>query len=80
LTDRNEDRRSASRGRAPPSRTFANALVNVAWRNGPVESLHARESRGYPLTERRVMLVTPSGWTLIETWRVVRLHGSSGAP
>ena len=23
-----------------PSRVFANALVNVAWRNGPVEDIH----------------------------------------
>jgi hypothetical protein len=103
-----------------PSRLFANALVNVAWRNGPVEDIHAGDFRGYPLVQRRVtpaearalmhvasegmalgmtvclqfameqprrswpeqvlpyglasmMLVTPSGWTLTETSREVRL-------
>jgi len=40
-----------------PSRLFANALVNVAWRNGPVEDLHAGSFHGYPLAQRRV---TPS--------------------
>ncbi len=37
-----------------PSRVFANALVNTAWRNGPVENIHAGEFRGYPLDRRRV--------------------------
>jgi muconolactone delta-isomerase len=37
-----------------PSRLLANALVNVAWRNGPVEHVHAGGFRGYPLTQRRV--------------------------
>jgi hypothetical protein len=37
-----------------PSRMLANALVNVAWRNGPVENLHAGTSRGYPLDKCRV--------------------------
>jgi len=37
-----------------PSRLFANALVNVAWRNGPVEDVHAGRFRGYPLDRRRV--------------------------
>jgi hypothetical protein len=37
-----------------PSRLFANALVNVAWRNGPVEAIHAGHSAAYPLEERRV--------------------------
>lgn len=36
-----------------PSRIFANALINTAWRNGPVESIHAGEFRGYPLGQRR---------------------------
>jgi hypothetical protein len=105
-----------------PSRRFANALVNVAWRNGPVEDIHAGYVRGYPLAQRRVtraearelmrvasegmalgmtvclqfameqprrswpeqvlpyglasmMLVTPSGWTLTEASREVRLPG-----
>ena len=39
---------------AHPSRVFANALVNFAWRNGPVEDVHAGEVRGYPLDCRRV--------------------------
>jgi len=37
-----------------PSRLFANALLNMAWRNGPVESIHAGEFRGYPLDQRRM--------------------------
>jgi hypothetical protein len=37
-----------------PSRMLANALVNAAWRNGPVENLHAGESLGYPLNKCRV--------------------------
>jgi len=37
-----------------PSRMFANALVNTAWRNGPVEDVHAGYVQGYPLTQRRV--------------------------
>lgn len=104
-----------------PSRLFANALVNVAWRNGPVEDVHAGRAGDYPLGARRVTpaeerelmrfasdgmalgmrvcrhlamerlrrpwreqvlpfglaprwLVTPSGWTLTETSRAVRLR------
>jgi hypothetical protein len=103
-----------------PSRLYANALVNIAWRNGPVEKIHAGDFRGYPLDQRRVtvaeqrtlmafaadrltlglglchdlaverparswseqvlpyglagmMLVTPTGWTLAEATRKVRL-------
>lgn len=37
-----------------PSRVLANALVNSAWRNGPVEQIHAGAFRGYPLDQRRV--------------------------
>lgn len=37
-----------------PSRIFANALVNTAWRNGPVEDVHAGYVQGYPLAQRRV--------------------------
>jgi hypothetical protein len=37
-----------------PSRVLANALVNTAWRNGPIEDIHAGGSRGYPLDQRRV--------------------------
>ena len=36
------------------SRVFGNALTNHAWRNGPVEEIHAGEFRGYPLDQRRV--------------------------
>ncbi|HEY3447845.1 MAG TPA: hypothetical protein VGK67_15925 [Myxococcales bacterium] len=39
-----------------PSRILANALVNTAWRNGPVENIHAGAFRGYPLDQRRVTL------------------------
>jgi hypothetical protein len=35
-----------------PSRLFANALLNTAWRDGPVESIHAGDFRGYPLDQR----------------------------
>jgi hypothetical protein len=28
--------------------------VNTAWRNGPIENIHAGSSRGYPLDHRRV--------------------------
>ena len=37
-----------------PSRVFANALMNVAWRNGPIENIHAGSFQGYPITQRRV--------------------------
>jgi hypothetical protein len=37
-----------------PSRLFANALVNTAWRNGPVEDVHAGYVLGYPLNQRRM--------------------------
>lgn len=102
-----------------PSRIFANALVNVAWRNGPIEDFHAGASQGYPLERRRIttgeeqalgdfaadrlstgmdvcrslsvergrswseqvlpyalagtMRITPTGWTLTESTRAVRL-------
>jgi hypothetical protein len=106
-----------------PSRVFANALVNTAWRNGPVEEIHAGACRGYPLDKRRItvseegtvlsfaaeilttgmeictefarerparswpeqvlpyglagmMHITPSGWTLTEVTREVRLRRS----
>ena len=35
-----------------PSRPYANALVNIAWRNGPVEMIHAWDFSGYPLDHR----------------------------
>ena len=101
-----------------PSRVFANALVNTAWRNGPVEDIHAGDFHSYPLDRRRVTVaeerammgfgidrlvtgmdvcraltretpprtwseqvfpygvtqrITPSGWTLSEATREVRL-------
>ncbi len=40
-----------------PTRIFANALVNTAWRNGPVESIHAGRFRGYPLDQRRITVM-----------------------
>lgn len=105
---------------AHPSRVFSNALTNSAWRNGPVEEIHAGVSKGYPPDKRRVtvaeerslvgsaidrftvgmdvvgqlvgekpsrpwaeqvvpyglaerMLITPSGWTLTEESREVRV-------
>ena len=104
-----------------PTRIFANALVNTAWRNGPVESIHAGRFRGYPLDQRRItvmeerelidfasqrltlgmavcselalqhhhrpwheqvlpyglaeiLMITPTGWTLTECSREVRLR------
>ena len=36
-----------------PTRVLANALLNTAWRNGPVENIHAGGYRGYPLDQRR---------------------------
>jgi hypothetical protein len=38
------------------TRLFANAMVNVAWRNGPVENVHAGVGAEYPLDQRRVTL------------------------
>ncbi|WP_437325924.1 hypothetical protein [Sorangium sp. So ce381] len=37
-----------------PSRVFANALVNVAWRNGPIEDIHAGHLATYPIDRCRV--------------------------
>ena len=37
-----------------PSRVFSNALINSAWRNGPVEEIHSGVSKGYPLDKRRL--------------------------
>jgi hypothetical protein len=31
-------------------------LLNTAWRNGPVEDVHAGYVLGYPLTQRRMTL------------------------
>lgn len=38
------------------SRLFANALTDHAWRNGPVEDIHAGSFHGYPLDQRRMSL------------------------
>jgi hypothetical protein len=37
-----------------PSRVLANALLNTAWRNGPVENIHAGDLRECPLDQRRI--------------------------
>lgn len=37
-----------------PTRVLANALINCAWRMGPVEHLHAGHFRGYPLDKQRI--------------------------
>ena len=42
------------RGEVLRQSMFANALVNHAWRNGPIEGIHAEEFRGYPLDQRRI--------------------------
>jgi hypothetical protein len=39
-----------------PSRVLANAFVNTAWRNGPIEFVHAGCYRSYPLDRRRMTL------------------------
>jgi hypothetical protein len=120
-TDADRVARVRGEAQAHPTRLFANALVNVAWRNGPVEIIHAGAcGGGYPLDRRRVtvaeertlmafaadrltigmglcrdlaverparswpeqvlpyglagmMLITPTGWTLTEATRQVRL-------
>ncbi|WP_437763369.1 hypothetical protein WMF27_41340 [Sorangium sp. So ce281] len=37
-----------------PSRVFANALVNVAWRNGPIQDIHAGHLATCPIDRCRV--------------------------
>ncbi len=37
-----------------PTRVFANALVNTAWRNGPIEDVHAGVFPGFPVRQRRI--------------------------
>ena len=39
-----------------PSRIFANALVNMAWRYSPVERVHSGQPKGLPLDQRRASL------------------------
>jgi hypothetical protein len=39
---------------SPPSRVFASALVNTAWRNGPVENMHTGMCVDRPLDSRRI--------------------------
>jgi hypothetical protein len=55
-----------------PSRVFANALINTAWRNGPVERIHAGHFRGYPLDQRRM--------TPIEEWKLMTFSSRRLAP
>jgi hypothetical protein len=38
---------------AHPHRTLANFLMNITYRNGPIENLHAGKTPAYPLTCRR---------------------------
>jgi hypothetical protein len=37
-----------------PSRVLANAFINAAWRNGPIESIHAGIHRPAPIDQRRI--------------------------
>lgn len=46
--------RAAADAEQYPSRIFSNALVNVAWRNGPAENIHAGKYGGFPIDQRRV--------------------------
>lgn len=39
-----------------PSRIFANALMNMAWRYSPVERIHSGQPKGFPLDQRRATL------------------------
>lgn len=118
--DRREVARVSLDAQRSPSRMFANALINTAWRNGPVEEIHAGVFHDYPLDHRRVtqaeerallnfaaqrfalgmeavsafaaerpqrewpeqvlpyglakmLSITPSGWTLTEMSREIRL-------
>jgi hypothetical protein len=36
-------------------RVIANTITHIAWRNGPIESVHAGRYVGYGLNERRVL-------------------------
>ena len=36
-------------------RAIANAITHIAWRNGPIENVHAGQYLGYGLNERRVL-------------------------
>ncbi len=56
LMDLPEGGSAYERVMAHPTRTLANALVNGAWRNGPVENIHAGSWGLYPLLQRRVTL------------------------
>ena len=49
--DRLEQRRAEADRH--PSRVLSNVLVNMAWRNGPVEDLHAGNEHDLPLDRRR---------------------------
>lgn len=116
--------RVRSNAECHPSRVYANAVINTAWRNGPVEDIHAGAFGGYPLDRSRLtvaeeatlmrfaseglslgmrvcrqlgmeqpgrswadqvlpyalgkmMLITPSGWTLDEESRDIHLPEGS---
>jgi hypothetical protein len=47
--------RARERAALHATRVFANALVNTAWRNGPVEDIHAGAAGSYRLDERRLL-------------------------
>ena len=47
-------RRARQNAEAHPTRMLANSLIHVAWRNGPVEAIHAGRHSSYPLTRRRL--------------------------
>ncbi len=52
--DTEADRALAAGVRAHPTRALANLLVQVAWRNGPIEELKGTRVPGQPLTQRRL--------------------------
>jgi hypothetical protein len=62
--------REEANAQAFPSRVFANALVNTAWRNGPVEDIHAGRTTYYPLHQRRM---TPLEETTLMAFAIDRL-------
>jgi hypothetical protein len=46
--------RESVAGTEHSTRILSNALINVAWRNGPIEDIHAGQVRGYPSDMRRI--------------------------
>jgi hypothetical protein len=53
-----------------PTRVIANAGANVAWRNGPVEDIHAGAPWDHPLEKRRV---TPDEQRLLMRFAAERM-------